>query len=442
MDRDGDGHVDDHCPIDPLADSVAGSDFPMGDDCDDLDDRRFPGAGEFCGDGQDNDCDGLVDGDDDDCSLANDSCLSPEELQPGMVREGRTFGAVGDVATSCGDASSPDVTYRFVVPWEADVTIDVWGQESYQPLVALQRVCGDTATEVSCGADDLAVQISRLSLSAGTYFVSVESWAEGTFQILLTLEPTQGSPQGDRCAAPLALVPGERQRLDMTGFAGDVPVACARNDTFPDAVLAFTLDEPQDVRFEVESSALFGAVAVTSQCGVPGVEAACTSGFPAVGNVCALAAGSHFLVIRGHRPGLFDIGLSLSPASDTPHNNTCGGATELLPGEGVEGSLLCSSKEVDLTCDATGRHDVVYQFEIEETRDVELTLDALDDVRPALALLRGCGAEQEERWCVSNPLGPRRIEGLAPGIYHVVVSAASPSAFTLTLDLYQASVSP
>jgi hypothetical protein len=40
-----------------------------GEDCDDTDPEVHRGAGENCGDGVDNDCDGVIDEDDDDCRL-------------------------------------------------------------------------------------------------------------------------------------------------------------------------------------------------------------------------------------------------------------------------------------------------------------------------------------------------------------------------------------
>ncbi len=67
IDNNCDGFLDLADPLCP--DGCADADFDRyydagcgGSDCDDLDPRRHPGAGEHCRDGVDNDCDGLVDG--------------------------------------------------------------------------------------------------------------------------------------------------------------------------------------------------------------------------------------------------------------------------------------------------------------------------------------------------------------------------------------------
>ena len=66
-DNDGDGHMDAACG---------------GDDCDDTDDFVYPGAGELCGDGKDNDCDGKTDCNDETCwqeDICTDCPLTCEE---------------------------------------------------------------------------------------------------------------------------------------------------------------------------------------------------------------------------------------------------------------------------------------------------------------------------------------------------------------------------
>ena len=59
LDADSDGHLKESCG---------------GDDCDDSDSNTYPGATEDCADGGDNDCDGDIDSDDEDCDFGGPSC--------------------------------------------------------------------------------------------------------------------------------------------------------------------------------------------------------------------------------------------------------------------------------------------------------------------------------------------------------------------------------
>lgn len=76
LDRDCDG-VADELACDYDGDGVT----PLTGDCDDLDAAIFPGNEEVCGDPtvQDNDCDGLSDRDDPDCTGEEDTASDPPE---------------------------------------------------------------------------------------------------------------------------------------------------------------------------------------------------------------------------------------------------------------------------------------------------------------------------------------------------------------------------
>jgi hypothetical protein len=56
LDDDGDGHGDPDQAL--VGCGLPATYVAAGDDCDDADDGVFPGAGETCGDGVDQDCDG------------------------------------------------------------------------------------------------------------------------------------------------------------------------------------------------------------------------------------------------------------------------------------------------------------------------------------------------------------------------------------------------
>ena len=127
IDSDGDGYGDpgrsaDYCAGDPPANIADNA-----DDCDDRDDAINPAGNEIC-DGEDNDCDGLIDGDDTDAiaiptwsqDLDGDgygdaeagfrSCSSPGEgyVENALDCDDRDAAIHPDAVESCGDGIDAD----------------------------------------------------------------------------------------------------------------------------------------------------------------------------------------------------------------------------------------------------------------------------------------------------------------------------------------------
>ena len=427
MDRDHDGHVDYHCPADPIGDP----DGPRGDDCADLDPNRYPGAGEFCFDGLDNDCDADIDADDSDCLLQNDGCESATELVPGRRREGFTTGALGDVNTSCGWMGYADVVYTFTLEDDSDVTIDVLGRDFFYPFVAVQSECGDTTSEVRCLSSGTSIRFFERSMEAGTYFVVVESWMEGVFEILLDVaEPTE-PPDGDDCTSPVLLHLGETTTVEMGDYSSNVPISCAGGTTYLDVVYAFALSERQDVRYEISAGGFTPYVAVSPLCGDLGSELACGGGTPQERSLCALAAGTYFVVVRGNREGDLDVTVTTSEPSEPPENEDCDSAIDISEGGVFPGTLLCSEADYDLSCEWFDNYDVAYTFTLDETSDASLRLSAEDGLTPSLAVLRECGPPASEVFCQRSSTVRALLRALEPGTYFVVISGEYQAAFEL-----------
>jgi len=75
-----------------------------GDDCDDADDGAFPGAEEVCDDGVDNDCDGLMDTDDEeDCPSGDDDSAGDDDTSDDDTGDDDTSSADDDAGDDDGE---------------------------------------------------------------------------------------------------------------------------------------------------------------------------------------------------------------------------------------------------------------------------------------------------------------------------------------------------
>ncbi|MEQ1504560.1 MAG: hypothetical protein ABMB14_20140, partial [Myxococcota bacterium] len=111
---------------------------------------------ETCDDAVDDDADGAIDCLDPDC-VGDPACASicPEAVASGalpIVVEGATVGATADQASSCGGASASDDTVAFTAPADGVYTFDTAGS-AFDTVVSVVDGCG--GVELGC-ADDTA----------------------------------------------------------------------------------------------------------------------------------------------------------------------------------------------------------------------------------------------------------------------------------------------
>ncbi len=167
---DSDGCTDDvcrdgHCVHSPRDrdDDGFGSAECGGNDCDDGDPDVKPSALERCDDGADQDCDGFVDLEDDDCGPGpdNDLCSTAFSL-PVDVPEGGTVRIVGDTSfrshqddPSCArDAliGAPDVYFVLSLRTPREVMLDTFESE-FDTVLEVRTVCEDPAFDLACSGD-------------------------------------------------------------------------------------------------------------------------------------------------------------------------------------------------------------------------------------------------------------------------------------------------
>ncbi len=198
-DLDGDGHVDRLCPRDARPGSAPG------DDCDDRDPAVHPMVTERCGDGRDNNCDGLVDlADAVACRPANSSCAGAVALMSAgneLVGYGSTAAFAPGAPLPCVDAMVTRGTawFRMSLPSPRDVVlrVDDGAREGEVPgAVALFRACGEVTAppcdsgtrggDAGAGADP---ELRANNVAAGEWFVAVQTAGARPFSLRVTLSP-------------------------------------------------------------------------------------------------------------------------------------------------------------------------------------------------------------------------------------------------------------
>jgi hypothetical protein len=206
MDNDGDGKID--YPVEPGCTSALDNDET--DDC-------FPVAGPNCpqcGNGIDDDLDGLVDTDDSRCTNASffsEAFCTPERADDilGYVSMPVTTGTLANAADnydqSCNSNTSNDVVWGLSLPVPVTrLQIDTIGSMGDTVLSLRDLLC---STEIECDDDDggsLASMIVRTNVAAGDYAIMVDSYGgNGNNNLPYTLNVRGIVAAGTACTDPL-----------------------------------------------------------------------------------------------------------------------------------------------------------------------------------------------------------------------------------------------
>lgn len=419
LDRDGDTYVDLHCG---------------GDDCNDIDPLSNPNALERCFDTFDNDCDGFTDRLDPVCQMDFDNCASPRELPFGVEWEAFTEGATADVPSSCDGSSYVDVVFSFTLTEASDVLVSVDGGDHYV-YVALQRECGNTATELRCGSD-FQVSSYQRGLEAGTYYVVVSSWETVTFLIRVDAWPAGPPAEGDGCDDPIDLTVPGRATGDLTRMGDDFSIRCASWLRGADTVYSFELTEPSDVTIDVASARVTPYVALQTDCDDAATALLCDYGWPFHQTIGALPAGTYYLWVESSDAGTYSVDITTAPPSPPPVNDQCTGAIELPAGGRLTGNLLASGDDYGMSCSSTPMKEIAYVFTLAEPKAVTLSLSGNYGLAPYLVVTTECGntaAEVACQWYEYPTLVEWRM--LDAGTYYVLVESAEEGTFSLGLEV-------
>ncbi|HET7540760.1 MAG TPA: putative metal-binding motif-containing protein [Polyangiaceae bacterium] len=261
------------------------------------------------------------------------------------------------------------------------------------------------------------------------------------------------------CTTPAHDTCGDALRIDASGFTSlsldaanlDYPTKCApeRKD-LADVVVALTVPEgdAQDVDVVVRGSdSLVSLATTTDKCDKP-QQVTCSPSFDGVSrlHLYGLAPGIYPLYVAGKVDTELSLAVTFLPASTAPLNETCGTALPLEPGVSQTAVLAQSATDLTSRCDpeagtdpliAVRSGELVYSFTLDETRDVRVFANSVDDYGvPELSLRgAGCTSAGDELTCHAGSAASWLFARALPaGQYFLGVASSGPGNVQLRLE--------
>lgn len=450
-DFDGDGDPDIRCRGPACGDAgVAEPDSGVetacwrGGDCDDTNPRVNSRLPEICGDGIDNNCNGMVDmAEPGGCRRPpHDNCDDALDVSAGGRFTVGLGGTSGDFPLRCaGNAMlQRDVVLRLRLTEARDVAITAQASTNAAVYLQVQDSCGAaTGTAVRECLLGFPTTYRTRALPAGEYFIllgatgSVATMAD--VEVNVTLSPATMPPTNQTCETAQEIAPtGGTVRGSLVAVTDDVLSRCG--GTNPDLVYRITLPETRDL-----SARLTGArneflqVSLLSNCMRSPTSLRCTNGAPAQFLARSLAAGTYYILVEGPRTaGDFTLEVTTAAPTTPPAGDTCAAPLALAAGQTVTGSFAEYEDDYQLSCAGSNSRDVVYRFTLTEPSDVTLIARGGLNAYYYLGLQRTCGERTGEVACRFGAPARLSARGLDPGTYFVVVKALQGGDFTLSLD--------
>lgn len=399
-----------------------------GGDCDDTNSLVSSLINEVCDDGIDNDCDEMVD--ESECGRPRyDECSDPLDVSAGGFFELNTDGASPDYTLGCR-STTRDLVATFTLAEARSVTIEAEG-DFFTVAASLRTTCEDRTTEIACESGFPGL-IRRRSLDAGTYFIVVAASSTGTIGLDVEFGPPIPPSANQTCATAIDVSAGGRFNGSFVEVSDDVMMTGCGFTGSPDLVYTFTTTAEQDVTISAQATTGESvSYAVRSACDMASTQVRCDYGNPAAGVLHQLPAGTYFIIVEGptFRAVDFTLDVAYGPPTPPAPGDTCTNAIALVEGVAVMDTFLDKQNDVDVSCGFRNR-DAVYTFELTETRDVLVELDAGSFANASIRT--SCDDAMTELRCTSgNPLR-QRIRNLGAGTYYVIAESSRAGTFELT----------
>ena len=453
-DLDGDGDPDYHC---------VGS-----HDCDDLDPDVGSSHVEVCGNGKDDNCNGIPD--ESPCvAPANDICETALPVTLAANQSGTfllsTQAAKRDyLKTNCPQVQTPtaskDIVLKIVVPPGAAQDVEVWATaqtSNNEVAVALRAgmgpddlpACKSDAAEVGCGhiaASPSARAIARSQGGGSLVYAIVTTQQPGAVDVKVRLGEPVPKPTNESCASPLDVPLDTPFTVTLIDPAKDVPSACDKVQT-GELTYQFTLPGPglADVKILTFTQAGSGQPVISLRDTSCTDELRCRVGPLLPIFARGLAPGPHVFTVSGTRQIDASILVKATyPATSPPLDQSCATAPPITPNTTIVVPLSGHEDAIANGC-LPGGPTAAYTLDLPVESDVLVIGRFPSNEVGAVSLSRpGCGTADlvVPPGCAMGP-SPQRVSArkVPAGSYRVIVADELAQNVQLTV-LVRPSVAP
>jgi hypothetical protein len=245
-------------------------------------------------------------------------------------------------------------------------------------------------------------------------------------------------PTNDTCATAERL-PGPGTYSGSTrGLRNDHTLSCGSGTA--DAVFAFSLAAPADVRVTPSGSGI-GAVAIRplASCAT-GPDVRCSGGAAPVAFVRSLPAGEYAIIVKTTTPGIFDLVLRITEPTMVPPTDRCDAMTQDISAGGTfMGSWEETGNDYAPSCGTVLRDapDAAYRFVLTSPKDVRIRANAAGSYNTVLSVTTDCANPSAALSCTAAASPEFRRRAMPAGTYYVLVEpvVASSTGWSLTATI-------
>ncbi len=361
----------------------------------------------------------------------NDTCASPIDIpEGGGTLSGSFVDVEDDTTTTCGSFNAPDLFYHLHLDAPADVRVSAGSTTGESMAWSFRSTCETPATDLQCAYG--APATGRVhQLPAGDHYLVVEgpSYVEVDFTLSVEVLPASPPPMGDRCDAPIPLVPGTPYSGTLLDKQHDYEVSCGFH--YRDAVHVLTLTEAADVTIDLDGGTSYMNLAVRTDCDADVGQLRCDAGSPARARLRGLAAGTYYLIVESSSAGAYTLNATITTPPSTPipvtGNDVCAGAY-LVPEAGglFTGSTITALPDYATSSTSCGfmatSKDVVFRLDLTARSRVVATTDG-SSFDTVLYYMAGSCPSPEVACDDNSGEGTRSLldRNLDPGIYFFIV---------------------